>query len=181
LGTAIAGNGVAQAQALERTKAAERLWTALMGALRGKSNLPRQPFAQTIFDYCTETANHLPRNSREEDALLDREVASLELDRLKRVHRSIQQARRHLEQKLGECSKISKVILARRFANPAAEAALWVKLEDAFDVDNGPAIRTGILKQDDDGTTSDLHGVNYWPLMRSAIRESVLLPLLQSQ
>ena len=73
LGTAVAEDGVAQ---VEHTKAVERLWAVVLDF--GKS-IPRQPFAQTIFDYCTETADHLPRNSREEDAHLTREMASQDI------------------------------------------------------------------------------------------------------
>jgi len=142
-----------------------------------------QSFAETILNYCTETANHLPRNSQEEDQWLQRELASKDVDRMKRAAMTIQSDRQSLQQMLGECVQVSKSIVEHRYTSPATEAALWVKLEGVFDLyrSEGTAMRVGVLNQDEKETKSDLHGVTYWPIVRVAIRNRILLPLLQPQ
>ena len=83
---------------------------------------------------------------------------------------------------LSDCQVLSAGILLKADKTSSAEAALWVRLEGALDQPEHTAISLGILLVDNNGDTiSDLHGINFWPAARIAIRNSALLPLLQAK
>src|SRR5262245_41304403 len=107
---AVSVAGGVAAQDLEHTKAAERLVTGFLNLSQ-----PRQSFAQTILDYCKDTATHLPRNSQEEAAWLERELASNDIKRRERAVETVQYDRHYLQQMLGECVQVSKSIVERRY------------------------------------------------------------------
>jgi hypothetical protein len=144
------------AVALERTRAADQLPGAALDV--GKS---RKQFAAVIFDYCTQTANHLPRNTQKEDNDLAADVASYDTVRMKRAAESIQFSRNQLQKALTECALISKSILDDPTKRATAEAALWVRLEGSFDLDGvtSTAANVGVYRENENHETlSDLHG-----------------------
>jgi hypothetical protein len=105
---------VVAADKIERTQAAEQLLTAALSAGQ------RKPFAKAIFEYCTQTSNHLPRNSAKEDEELAAAVTSWNVGRLQADPTSF--SRYSLQKALRECAQNSKRILDHTH-RPPAEAA----------------------------------------------------------
>jgi hypothetical protein len=142
----------------------------------------RQDFAQAIFDYCRDTSNNLPKNSPKDDEQIEAAFASGNVSWLYANAATMEATRYHFQKMLKECMEISRSILAP--TGPIAEAFLWVKLEGAFDFVSLHRLAThlGILREAENGETlSDLHGVLFWPFVRSSIRQTAVLPLLQGR
>src|SRR5258707_10199424 len=113
------GRDAVAADELERTPAAKQLFTASLDA--GRS---RKTFASAIFDYCTQTSNHLPCNTQKEDEQLTAEIASTDFDRMTRAAETIQYQRYQSQKVLTDCAQVSKSILEQTNPGTAAEAAL---------------------------------------------------------
>src|SRR6266849_2620313 len=86
------GRDAVAANEVEYTRAAQELFNGLVNS--GRS---RVEFAKSIFSYCTQTSNHLPRNTQKEDAQLAAELASNDIDRITRASATIQSSRSQLQ------------------------------------------------------------------------------------
>lgn len=172
------GRDAVAAEELERTRVAEQLITASLDA--GRS---RKTFASAIFDYCTQTSNHLPRNTQKEDEQLTAEITSADFGRMTRAAETIQFSRYQLQKVLTDCAQVSRTILELTNPGTAAEAAMWVRLEGTLDFDAeffGALV--GVFRKDEKSNTlSDLHGLNFWSAVRTAIRTAAILPLLETR
>jgi hypothetical protein len=173
--------GSANSEPLERTASAERLFNASLA-------LPqeRQAFAQAIFDYCSATAKYLPANPKREDEEMAKALSTNALHytsapkHFEKFFKTVRDARYTFQKALAECRQLSGNIIARAYKSHADEAVLWVQLENVFDQPALTAIYLGILRVDKNhNTVTDLHGIQYWPMVRGAIRSGVLLHLLQ--
>jgi hypothetical protein len=165
------------ANEIEYTRAAQELFNGLVNS--GRSRIE---FAKSIFSYCTQTSNHLPRNTQKEDAQLAAELASNDIDRITRASATIQSSRSQLQKALNDCAQTSKSILEQT-NSPTEEATLWVRLEGTLDLDVGLfGADIGVFRKDEKNRPlSDLHGLGLWPMVRAVIRKTVILPLLGSR
>jgi hypothetical protein len=164
------------AEQLERTRVAEQLIPASLDAGRSP-----KAFAKAIFDYCSQTSNHMPRNTQKEDEQIAAAYASFNIDRLKQTD-PLSIYRYELQKSLNECKQNSKSIVEQN-NRPAIQAALWIKIEGSFDsFDEATAVEAGIVRKDEKGTiVSDLHGIFSWPAVRTAIRAVAVGLLSQPQ